>query len=66
MGRFRTHFDSSGVIIHERLSSLRSLIMFLQPRFYEVLADRDLLSMFYCYRWILVHFKREFNIYEVG
>ncbi len=31
----------------------------------EFLAAHDLLAMFYCYRWVLLHFKREFAMNEV-
>ena len=65
MGRFRGHFDPSNVAMHERLDSARSLIMFMQPRVFELLAEHDLLAMFYCYRWVLLHFKREFPLLDV-
>ena len=65
MGRFRSHFDASNLAMHERLDSARALIMFMQPRIFELLAEHDLLAMFYCYRWVLLHFKREFPLLDV-
>ena len=65
MGRFRSHFDPSGTAIHERLASARGLIMLMQPDVFHMLAEYDLLPMFYCYRWVLLHFKREFPLMEV-
>jgi hypothetical protein len=31
----------------------------------DFLAEHDLLPMFFCYRWVLLHFKREFPIDQV-
>ena len=65
MTRLRDHFDASGRAINEILDSARQLIQFLQPQFFDFLGDNDLLCMFFCYRWVLLDFKREFPFFDV-
>lgn len=59
------NFDHDSSAIHNQLATLRSLIQFLRPDLYRFLADRDSLHLFFCYRWFLVLFKREFKFSDI-
>ncbi len=52
--------------MHEQLLALRALLQLLDPQLYAHLEARDCLSLFFCYRWVLIAFKREFVFDEVG
>ena len=51
--------------MHAQLDALRQLIQLLDPPLYAHLARHDALNLFFCYRWVLVDFKREFAFDEV-
>ena len=51
--------------MHAQLVVLRHLIGQIDPPLYAHLARHDALSLFFCYRWILILFKREFNFDQV-
>ena len=51
--------------MHENLDNCRVLIQTLMPEFYETLCHFDLVNMFFCYRWLLLDFKREFSMKDV-
>jgi hypothetical protein len=52
--------------MHAQLLALRSLVRLLDPPLHGHLEARDCLNFFFCYRWVLIHFKREFGFDEVG
>lgn len=54
--------DQSGM--KSQLSSLQRLIAVMDPYFYNYLEKVDSMNLFFCYRWILVLFKREFPLGE--
>ena len=49
-----------------QLGALRNLVQIVDPQLHAFLEARDCLNYFYCYRWLLIHFKREFAFEEVG
>lgn len=51
--------------MHAQLLALRSLVQLLDPPLYAHLEAHDCLNFFFCYRWLLLHFKREFGFEEV-
>ncbi|GJP50623.1 hypothetical protein CLOM_g9766 [Closterium sp. NIES-68] len=53
------HRDQSGM--HAQLCALSKLMRLLDPPLYEYLESVDCLNFFFCFRWILVRFKREFE-----
>ncbi|CAJ0629481.1 526_t:CDS:10 [Entrophospora sp. SA101] len=65
MERMKYNFyrDQSG--IRRQLLTLDYLIQFMDPRLYEHLRKTDALNLFFCFRWILIWFKREFKWDEV-
>ena len=56
----------------EQLSTLQQLIAIMDPELYGHLERTGSLNLFFCFRWILIAFKREFkfedviNLWEVG
>jgi hypothetical protein len=51
--------------MQNQLAILRGLVKAIQPDLYEYLSDHDALNMFFCFRWILILFKREFQFDKV-
>lgn len=45
----------------QQLSVLQELILLMDPQLYQHLEKTDSLNLFFCFRWILIAFKREFN-----
>ncbi|CAI2170206.1 7948_t:CDS:10 [Funneliformis geosporum] len=65
MNRMKSNFyrDQSGM--RKQLLTLNHLIQFMDPQLYKHLQKTDSLNLFFCFRWILVWFKREFKWDEV-
>jgi len=55
--------DQSGM--RRELLLLQRLVAELCPQLYAYLRDLDALHLFFCFRWILVCFKREFPLDDV-
>lgn len=51
--------------MHAQLLALRKLMQLLDPALHAFLEAKDALNYFFCYRWLLIHFKREFAFDEV-
>jgi hypothetical protein len=52
--------------MNSRLSNLKALLQVLEPDFFQYLSERPLGDgLFYCYRWFLVSYKREFKYSDV-
>ncbi|KAI0046690.1 RabGAP/TBC [Auriscalpium vulgare] len=65
MDRMKTNFlrDQSGM--KKQLSTLQQLIEVMDPELYRHLEKTDGLNLFFCFRWILIAFKREFPFEDV-
>ncbi|KAK4509503.1 trifunctional hydroxymethylpyrimidine kinase/phosphomethylpyrimidine kinase/thiaminase [Mucor velutinosus] len=65
MDRVQSNFfmDQSGM--HGQLKTLNSLIHFMDPELYKRLEDTETSNLFFCFRWLLVWFKREFEWEDV-
>jgi hypothetical protein len=63
--RIGPNFSSDGLGMQNQLAILRGLVKAIQPDLYEYLSDHDALNMFFCFRWILILFKREFQFDKV-
>lgn len=65
MNRTKENFlaDQSGM--SRKLITLQELIKVMDPELYIHFAKSDNLNMFFCFRWILVNFKREFNFNDI-
>lgn len=55
--------DQSGM--RKQLSTLQQLIQLMDPELYEHLEKTGSLNLFFCFRWILINFKREFSFENV-
>ncbi|EIW51710.1 RabGAP/TBC [Trametes versicolor FP-101664 SS1] len=65
MERMKHNFlrDQSGM--KKQLSTLQQLISVMDPELYRHLEKTDGLNLFFCFRWILITFKREFPFDDV-
>ncbi|ORX81343.1 RabGAP/TBC [Basidiobolus meristosporus CBS 931.73] len=65
MERMKANFytDQSGM--NKQLRKLESLIRFMDPPMYRHLEKSDSLNLFFCFRWLLIYFKREFEYEDV-
>jgi len=51
--------------IQKHLSVLAELIRQTDGKFYGYLKSKDCLSMLFCFRWLLILFKREFDLNDL-
>lgn len=65
MDRVQSNFyiDQSGM--HGQLQLLKQLIQFMDPELFKRLEDTETSNLFFCFRWLLVWFKREFEWEDV-
>ncbi len=61
MERFGGNFDPDQRGMSEQLGALRRLLQLLDPPLHAYLERRDCLNFYFAFRWLLVHFKREFK-----
>jgi hypothetical protein len=64
MDQMEGNFQADQLSMRAQLAQLAEIIKILDPRFYAYLERRDCLHMFFCFRWILINFKREFEYHE--
>ncbi|CAE6491467.1 unnamed protein product [Rhizoctonia solani] len=55
--------DQSGM--KKQLSTLQQLLSVMDPELYRHLEKTDALNLFFCFRWVLIAFKREFPFDDV-
>lgn len=59
--RQRENFVLNGTAIERKMTQIRELLRLIDPHFYDYLGFHgDSAQLFFCYRWILILFKREF------
>ncbi|KAF7295006.1 hypothetical protein MIND_01038700 [Mycena indigotica] len=65
MDRMKQNFlrDQSGM--KKQLLTLQQLIEVMDPELYRHLEKTDGLNLFFCFRWVLIAFKREFPFEDV-
>ncbi|EJD02386.1 RabGAP/TBC [Fomitiporia mediterranea MF3/22] len=65
MNRMKQNFlrDQSGM--KKQLLTLQQLISVMDPELYRHLEKTDGLNLFFCFRWVLIAFKREFPFDDV-
>ncbi|KAL6778092.1 hypothetical protein ACKKBG_A16895 [Auxenochlorella protothecoides x Auxenochlorella symbiontica] len=59
------NFSTDCTGMHAQLEALRQLLELLDPPLHAHLHRRDCLSLYFCYRWLLILFKREFGFDQV-
>lgn len=61
MDRTCTNFDMDQAGMKLQLTQLHTLLSILDPQFTHYLDQHESGNMFFCFRWLLVLFKREFT-----
>lgn len=65
MKRQRENFAVNGTAIQRKMLQIQELVRLLDPQFFDYLGfNMDTSQFFFCYRWLLVLFKREFSAFE--
>ncbi|ORZ41525.1 rab-GTPase-TBC domain-containing protein [Catenaria anguillulae PL171] len=65
MERLHTNFHMNQQAMHYQLTTLKSLLQFIDYPLFRHLATCDALNMFFAFRWLLIWFKREFSLPDV-
>lgn len=55
------NFDEDQAGMKNQLAKLRTLMEYANPKLFNYLKKSDSDNMFFCFRWLLVWFKREFT-----
>ncbi|CAH8630025.1 unnamed protein product [Heterobilharzia americana] len=61
MNRLESNFDGELNAVREQFNQLFSLIEIFDPAFSEYLEMKSAKEMPFCFRWLLIQFKREFS-----
>ncbi|XP_013149195.1 PREDICTED: TBC1 domain family member 15 [Papilio polytes] len=61
MERIAANFDMDQAGMKQQLLQLQQLLTFASPELAQHLAQKDSGNMYFCFRWLLVWFKREFS-----
>ena len=59
------NFDKDQQSMKNQLFQLQFLIKFLDPHFSDYLDKNESFSMTFCFRWLLILFKREFSFPDI-
>lgn len=65
MDTMAPNFDKDQQGMNANFLELEKLLRCIDPTFHQYLSQANCLNMFFVYRWILINFKREFNIDDV-
>ncbi|OAD77895.1 hypothetical protein PHYBLDRAFT_108322, partial [Phycomyces blakesleeanus NRRL 1555(-)] len=65
MDRMKSNFLVDQTGMHGQLKTLDSLIRFMDPELYKHFEQTETANLFFCFRWLLVWFKREFQWEDV-
>jgi len=65
MDRIGSNFHKDQTGIHLQLEKLKKLVACLDPSLHEYLIRLDASNMFFCYRWLLIIFRREFSTNQI-
>lgn len=65
MNRTKENFAADQKGMSRKLMTLQDLIKVMDPELYDHFKGSDNLNMFFCFRWILVIFKREFLFSDI-
>eukprot|EP00127_Corallochytrium_limacisporum_P002749 Clim_evm58s136 gene=Clim_evmTU58s136 len=61
MARMKGNFHKEMHGMHHQLTQLGSLLKVIDVTLYDYLACEGMSVMFFCFRWLLIHFKRELD-----
>lgn len=65
MEELEVNFQKNSEGMENQLVQLCNLIKVMDYQFYSYLEDIEATNMYYCFRWILVRFKREFSLEDI-
>ena len=65
MERMEGNFKSDSTSMKEQLQALQQLMQIVDPELHAFIEEAESQDYLFCYRWLLVHFKREFTFDEV-
>ncbi|XP_043466619.1 TBC1 domain family member 15-like [Leptopilina heterotoma] len=65
MNKVYTNFEMDQAGMKCQLSQIHSLLLMTEPQLANYLDKHDSGNMFFCFRWLLVLFKREFNAIDI-
>uniref|UniRef100_A0A1I7XA38 TBC1 domain family member 15 n=1 Tax=Heterorhabditis bacteriophora TaxID=37862 RepID=A0A1I7XA38_HETBA len=61
MNKIHRNFEKDQAFIKLQMNQLRDLVMIVNPRLANYLESHQSDDMYFCFRWVLVWFKREFS-----
>ncbi len=65
MEKIESNFLMEQLEIKLQLSNLRVIIEFVDAKFSQYLEKNESSNMYFCFRWILILFKREFTFPDI-
>lgn len=65
MERLGGNFNRDQNGMHAQLLGLSKLVELLDPSLHNYFRQNDCLNYFFCFRWVLIQFKREFSFDQV-
>ena len=65
MEKMGPNFSNDSSSMNLQLAALERLLQLVDPDLHAFIEAADSSNYFFCYRWLLVHFKREFTFDEV-
>jgi TBC1 domain family member 15 len=65
MEKMHVNFLVNSRGMDEQLKDLNALVKFLNPQFYQYLEEKESTNFYFCFRWILILFKREFSFDDI-
>ncbi|KAK7107602.1 TBC1 domain family member 15-like isoform X2 [Littorina saxatilis] len=65
MERMCTNFEMDQGGMKMQLTQIQKLMQVYDPELYTYLESHDSGNFYFCFRWILIHFKREFHFHEI-
>ncbi|XP_015608972.1 TBC1 domain family member 15 [Cephus cinctus] len=65
MNKVSTNFEMDQAGMKAQLCQLNALLSVTEPQLFNYLYKNDSGNMFFCFRWLLVLFKREFNSIDI-
>jgi len=51
--------------MHKQLQQLSMILKYTDCEFWQYLQEKKCLELFFCFRWLLIMFKREFPLPDV-
>lgn len=59
------NFEKDQQAMKNQLFQLQSLVSFVDPLLANYLESHDSINMYFCFRWLLIVFKREFSFPDI-